>query len=99
MNTPTIEFHPFTIIEGAQVIVHSRGVYRQVKVFQRGDRIYAQHGSGYVKLYCGGATSAPNIRWAEIDPGDGSYVEAAGKVTYIAEDKTIDGTPALEAAE
>jgi len=81
----------FTIIDDAFAIIHQRGIYRQARVYLRGDVMYAGYGAGFVKLSQGGATSAPNVRWAEIDAGAGSYSEASGRVTYVA--------PALEAAE
>ncbi|MGB1216148.1 MAG: hypothetical protein ACPG4X_22500 [Pikeienuella sp.] len=74
----------FSAIPEGQAIVHSRGVYRQVAIYERAGRVYARYGAGYVKLSQGGSTSHPNVRWAEIDPGDGTYSEAKGAVSYHA---------------
>lgn len=72
----------FTVIPEGQAIVGTRGVYRQVPVYARGEKIYARHGSGYVRLIQGGSTSAPNIRWVEIDTPNGAHVERNGYVFY-----------------
>lgn len=71
-----------TAIDEGQAIIHSRGIYRQVPLYQRDGKIYAKHGGGFVRLSQGGATSAPNIRWAEIDTPHGTTEEKAGFVTY-----------------
>lgn len=55
----------FHQIDDAFVILYSRGVYRQAKVFQRGGDIYAGYGSGFVRLSTGG-TSVPNISWMDL---------------------------------
>ncbi len=73
----------FSEIPEGQAIVMTRGVYRQVKLYERGGKVYARHGSGLVKLSQGGSTSAMNVRWMQIDPGDGGYKEERGSVFYI----------------
>ena len=72
----------FTVIPEGQAIMVSRGVYRQVPVYARGGKVYARHGGGYVRLIQGGATSAPNIRWAELDTPNGAHEERGGYVFY-----------------
>jgi hypothetical protein len=72
----------FTIIPDAQAIVHSRGVYRQVPLYQRGNTIYAKHGGGYIRLSRGGGTSHPNVKWADIDTPIGKWTEGAHFVEY-----------------
>lgn len=72
----------FTVIPEGQAIMVSRGVYRQVPVYVRGGKVYARHGGGYVRLIQGGATSAPNIRWAEIDTPNSAHDECNGYVFY-----------------
>lgn len=72
----------FTVIPEGQAIVVTRGVYRQVPVYARGEKIYARHGGGYVRLIQGWSTSAPNIRWVEIDTPNGAHVERNGYVFY-----------------
>jgi hypothetical protein len=57
----------FTVVEDAHVILVSNGVLRQAKVYRRGNRLYAGHGSGFIGLRQGGATTVPNIRWEDTD--------------------------------
>lgn len=56
----------FHVIEGAQVVLHSRGVFRQVKVYRRGGDIYAAHSGGFIKLFGMGGTSHPNATWKHL---------------------------------
>ena len=53
----------FHIIEGAQVILRSRGVYFQRELYYRGDRMFAKHGGGYIRLGPDDSTSAPAVSW------------------------------------
>lgn len=55
----------FSIVEDALVVLMARGVYRQAKVFKRGERYYAAQGSGFVRLLKGGQTTVPSIRWID----------------------------------
>lgn len=88
--------HYFSEVPEGQAIVQSGGVYRQVPIYTRTDpttgsaRLYARFGGGYVRLAQGGTTSKPKVLWVEIDPGDGSYSEKGGAVTF---------TPGQEAPE
>jgi hypothetical protein len=69
----------FHIIEDAAAILLSRGVYRQAKVFRRGDRLYASHGSGFIGLYRTG-TSIPTISCEGFDtPGLATTFDALGR--------------------
>lgn len=81
----------FTVIPDAWGIIHSRGVYRQVPLYERAGRIHAKYGAGFVRLNQGGGTSCPNVRWAELDPGEGSYSEGGSFVTYIPPAGQIEG--------
>ena len=85
----------FSICDEAQAIIHTRGVYRQVPVYQRGENLYAKHGSGFVRLAAGGVTSAPNIKWSEIDTPQGEWSEKGHMVVYA----PGDAAPAVDAAE
>ena len=60
----------FHIIEGANVILQNRGIYKQAKVFRRGADIYAGTAGGYVRLYGSSATSVPRISWHGIDENE-----------------------------
>ena len=57
----------FHIIDGAQVVMKSRGVFHQKKVYIRGDRLFAGWGSGFVRIGPCDSTSAPNVSWESID--------------------------------
>lgn len=59
----------FHVIDDGCVILRSRGVYRQVKLYYRGDELFAGLGAGFVKLMSRGGTSAPNVSWIDADPG------------------------------
>lgn len=65
----------FHIIEGAQVIVHSRGVFKQVKAYRRGNDIYAAHSGGFIKLHGMNGTSHPTVSWRELDAGECANIE------------------------
>lgn len=60
----------FHRVEDAAVIIHARGVTRQVDLYRRGNMAYAKHGSGFIRLVKGNGTSVPAITWVDIDPGD-----------------------------
>lgn len=91
--------HFFTAVEDGQAIIHSKGVYRQVPIYVRADKVYAKYGGGFVRLAQGGATSAPNVRWAEIDPGLGAYHETKGQVLFQPEPGNSRKAINMEAAE
>jgi len=56
-------------IPHAAVWLRKSGVYRQAKLFARGDTLFADQGSGFIRLHAGGATSLPASSWLDIDPG------------------------------
>lgn len=59
-----------SVIEGAFAWMYTKGIFRQVPLYIRGEAIFAKWGAGYVRLRANGATSNPNIRWNELDGGD-----------------------------
>lgn len=63
----------FTEIPDAQVVLRSKGVYRQVKLFARGDQVFAAWGSGYIRLLKHSGTTVPVVTWDL----DGLYDPAA----------------------
>jgi hypothetical protein len=56
----------FHVIEDAAVITCSKGVFKQQKLYYRGDRLYAGNGSSFVMLMGSFGTSTPNVSWREI---------------------------------
>lgn len=71
-----------TAIEQGQAIIYQKGFYSQVPLFMREEKIFAKIGNRYVRLSQGGSTSAPNIRWYEIDTPFGTHEERQGSVFY-----------------
>lgn len=61
----------FHLIEDAAAVLHSRGLFRQAKVYRRGVGLYAAQGNGFVRLYGGGGTSLPNVTCVEFELPDG----------------------------
>lgn len=72
----------FHIIPDADVITVSKSVYKQAKVYHRGGALYVAAGGGFVRLYKGGNTGVPSLRWDDIDiPGiTGAEAIAADKL-------------------
>lgn len=64
----------FHVIDDSFIILRSRGVYRQAKLYRRGDGIYAGHGTGFVKIVNNHGTSHPKISWIDYD---GAGIEKA----------------------
>lgn len=60
----------FHIVEDAQIVLRSKGVYRQVKMYQRVGELYAGWGSGFIGLRRDHGTTLPNVSWETLDaPG------------------------------
>ena len=57
----------FHIIEDAQIVLRSKGVFYQKKLYRRGNRLYAGWGGGFIRIGAGDATSNPNVSWEGID--------------------------------
>lgn len=55
----------FHVVDDAFVVLRSNGVYRQAKVYRRGNDGYAAYGSGFVRIMRQG-TSVPKLNWDEI---------------------------------
>lgn len=73
--------HRFHELPDAAVILHAKGVYRQAKVFRRGDAIFAAHGTGFIRLYAQGGTSIPSVRWEDIDVNHKTVNDAFGRLS------------------
>lgn len=90
----------FHVIDDAAVIVRNKSVFRQVKVFRRGDDLYASHGSGFIRLYKGGGTGLTTVSWDDIDlPIDGFdksnlMADAHGKLSLAKAMKLIEAKTA-----
>lgn len=86
----------FHIIDEAAVILRTKGVWKQAKVYIRGKAIYAAAGTGFVRLYKGGGTSVPNLSWDDIDlngvGADSLTPDAHGKLSFNGPLKQIEAT-------
>jgi len=56
----------FHVIDDAQVVLRSKGVFRQAKVYERCNKLYAAWGSGFITIGRGGLTSLPNVSWLVV---------------------------------
>ena len=56
----------FHEVPDAQVVLRSKGVYRQAKVFRRGADVYAAWGSGFIRLLSGSGTTVPTVVWDDL---------------------------------
>ena len=72
----------FHVIEDAFVIVRRRGVFRQAKVFARGDKIYAGYGSGFVRLFASGTSSLPDLLWEDLTEHDDIRIDIRSAPHY-----------------
>lgn len=71
----------FHIIDDAAAILVAKGVYRQVKVYQRGGALYAAYGAGFIRLYKNG-TSLANVRCEDVEtPGWHQSFDVHGKIS------------------
>lgn len=62
----------FEQIEGARALACSRGVYREVNVYRRGEQLYVAHGKGFVRVitpkwFDKWRTSHPKIEVLEME--------------------------------
>lgn len=53
----------FHEIPDAQVILRSKGVFKQAKLFRRGEDVYAAWGSGFIRLLKHSGTTVPAVSW------------------------------------
>lgn len=53
----------FHEIPDAQVILRSKGVFKQAKLFRRGEDVYAAWGSGFIRLLKHSGTTVPAVSY------------------------------------
>ena len=67
---------PFSEIPAAWIVLASKGVFTQAKLYRREDMLFAGRGSGFIRVYwkragdSTGGTSLPDVNWDEFDLGD-----------------------------
>lgn len=85
----------FHIIEDAAAIIVTRSVFKQVKLYHRGNALYVGASGGFVRLYKGGRTGVPNLSWDDIEiPGvsrDDLASDGMEKLSLPGPIKTIEG--------
>lgn len=79
----------FHVIDDAAAIIRIKGVYRQVKLYRRGDALFAGYGSGFIKLSPGGGTSHPNVSWLDLDLPAGMISKEAGFGVVVTQIKMV----------
>ena len=58
----------FTIIPDAQVVLRSKGIFKQAALYSREGRLYAKWGSGFIGLrHTGSGTTVPHVLWEHIE--------------------------------
>ena len=55
----------FHEIPDAQVVLRTKGVFRQAKAFRRNDEVYAAWGAGFIRLLRHGGTTVPTVHWVD----------------------------------
>ena len=58
----------FHILPDSRVLLLSKGVFHQKNVYRGpGSRLFAQWGTGFIRLGCQGSTSCPGVTLVELD--------------------------------
>lgn len=73
----------FHEIPDGAVILRSKGVFKQAKVFRRGRDVFAAHGTGFIRLLTSGGTTIPTTHWLDIDAA-GVTIERGRGPTWAA---------------
>lgn len=60
----------FSAIQDAQAVIRHGVVHKQVQLYDRAGKVYAKHGSGYVRVFGDGRTAHPDIKWEDIFMGE-----------------------------
>ena len=69
----------FHQVQGAQVVLKSKGVFKQVDVFIYGERLFAKWGSGFIGLKeWERGTTIPNVSWEHIEGVEYHYGPSPG---------------------
>ncbi|RUX60198.1 hypothetical protein [Mesorhizobium sp. M7A.F.Ca.CA.002.12.1.1] len=57
----------FSHIEGGQVLITQKGIYQEAKLYKRGEELFISLKNGFARLLTNNLTTAPNVRWKEIE--------------------------------
>lgn len=89
----------FHVVEDAFVIVRLRsGVFKQCKVYRRGDQLYAGTAGGFVQLRRNSGTSVPSISWVDAEVAGGVEYDTMGRMKLIFAESKQEALPAPAAA-
>jgi hypothetical protein len=76
----------FHVIEdGVAILRLKRGIFRQTKIYRRGEQVFAAVGGGYVRLIAYGGTTNTDITCLEV-AGPGVTLDARRLPTWSAEE-------------
>lgn len=71
------------IDEGAAILKLKGGVYKQAKIYRRGDQVFAEAGSNtFIRLVRGGGTTKPAVTWLEVE-GPGVHADPTSHPKWI----------------
>ena len=73
----------FHIIDDGAVILRSKGVFRQAKVYRRGEGVYAALGAGFIRLTGASGTTNPHVSWLDVE-AEGVVVRPGLAPKYVA---------------
>ena len=72
----------FHEIPDGAVILRTKGVFKQAKVFRRGKDVFAANGSGFIRLLQRSGTTIPTTHWLDIE-ADGVSVQEGQPPKWI----------------
>lgn len=76
----------FQKIDSHAAIIVENGVYRQVDVYRRGNRLFAKVGSGFIRLMADGSTTKAKARLDAISIEKPLYKSRMGHLLLVAEE-------------
>jgi hypothetical protein len=71
----------FTKLEGDQALMKSGGVFKVVDLYAFEDGLYAQWGTGFVRLYQNGSTTKPKLFVEKLVTDRPIYRDVHGRLT------------------
>jgi len=72
----------FHVIDDGAVILRSRGVFRQAKVYRRGADVFAAWGAGFIRLLANSGTTVPHVSWDDLEAADVTTDTPKGRPHY-----------------
>lgn len=61
----------FKPIEGGNALLVNNGTYMETLLYERGSKVFAKLGTGYIKLWPSGGTSKKSVFWSELNSDTG----------------------------